>query len=190
LVQFPFKDISKCRATCYYGKPGSSWKSGKHDGIDLVSDGDKTILSVTDGFVIRSGINTSWGQYVVVRMADGRSIVYAHMSAGSRKVKEGDSIKAGQAIGTMGSTGNSTGPHLHIELQKKYYKSGSTDDIAAFLGIKNEVGKVQREVKEVTFEEAKQVVQKQAGLSDETMAFLLAYRYYDKLILKLAEAMQ
>ncbi len=141
-MTFPFKDPADCRVTAVYGVKGTRWASGKHDGIDIVSSGDKTILSVTDGKVIRSGVDKSWGQYVVVQIKDGRSLVYAHMLAASRKVSVGDTVSAGQAIGTMGSTGNSTGAHLHIELQIKYYQSGNTDDIAGFLGIENEVGEV------------------------------------------------
>lgn len=139
-MTFPFKDIYKVRVTCEYGRKGS-WSSGKHDGIDLVSDGDKTILSITDGRVIRSGWNDSWGEYVVVQMKDGRALIYAHMVKGSRKVMQMQEVKTGHPLGTMGSTGKSTGPHLHLELQKSYYKSGSVDDIAEFLGIENRVGK-------------------------------------------------
>jgi len=141
-MTFPFKNAGACRVTCIYGKAGGSWSSGKHDGVDIVSDGDKTILAVSGGTVIRSGINSSWGEYIVVQMTDGRAIVYAHMVSGSRKVAVGKTVTPGQAIGVMGSTGNSTGAHLHIELQKKYYQSGGTDDITEFLGIANQVGKV------------------------------------------------
>ena len=140
-MAFPFKNPVDCRVTCIYGKKGS-WSSGKHDGVDIVSDGDKTVLAVSAGKVIRAGWNDSWGYYVVVTMADGRSIVYAHMAKGSLKVSVGDTVKIGQAIGTMGDTGHSTGAHLHIELQKGYYKSGVVDDITEFLGIENKVGKV------------------------------------------------
>ncbi len=118
-AMLPFKDIAHTRVTCIYGKPGK-WKSGKHDGIDLVCDTDKTVLAVAAGKVIRSGLNSSWGEYIVIRLADGRSIVYAHFAKGSRKVVAGAQVTEGQAIGIMGNTGNSTGPHLHIELQKKY----------------------------------------------------------------------
>ena len=144
-MAFPFKDINKCRLTCIYGKPGTHWASGKHDGVDLVSDGDKTVISVCNGTVIRSKYTSDgWGQYVVVRMADGRSIVYGHLVKDRQKVCTGDTVKVGQVIGTMGNTGNSSGAHLHIELQKSYYLCGRTDDITNLLGIKNEEGKVKK----------------------------------------------
>lgn len=138
---FPFNNYKKCRVTCIYGKKGN-WSSGKHDGVDIVSDGDKTIYAVSEGLVIRSGVNKSWGEYTVIQMKDGRSIVYAHMVSGSRKLKVYQQVKEGDVVGIMGSTGNSTGAHLHIELQQLYYKAGRTGDITQFLGIKNEVGSV------------------------------------------------
>lgn len=137
---FPFRDMNHCRVTCIYGKPGEHWKSGKHEGIDLVSDGNKDILSVSQGTVIRSGWNDSWGQYIVTELRDGRAIVYAHLS--KRYVYVGSSVREGQLIGIMGSTGNSSGPHLHIELQRKYYQFNVTDDIAKYLGIENQLGVV------------------------------------------------
>lgn len=139
MILFPFRNIKQCRITCIYGTPGKLWASGKHDGIDIVSDGDKTILSVTDGKVIRvrNTGDAGFGQHVVIQMQDGRSLIYGHMVVGSAKVTVGQRVKAGQELGVMGNSGNSGGAHLHIELQKKYYKSGATDDIAEFLGIQN-----------------------------------------------------
>lgn len=139
-MSFPFKDIENCIVTNIYGKKNPIYTSGKHDGIDLVCSGNKTIISVSDGIVIRSGTNKSWGNFVVVQMKDKRAIVYAHLNTIYAKINS--SIKSGDNIGIMGNTGNSTGAHLHIEIQKKYYKAGSTDDIAKFLNIENKNGKV------------------------------------------------
>ena len=139
-MPFPFKNINECRLTYPYAIIDKAYSSGKHDGVDLVSDGDKTIISVTEGTVIRSGTNSSWGYYVVVENEQG-SIVYAHLS--SRAVNVNNKVKVGSKIGVMGSTGKSTAPHLHIEWQRKYYKSGDTLDICDLLGIKNVKGKVQ-----------------------------------------------
>ena len=51
-------------------------------------------------------------------------------------------VSEGQPLGIMGSTGNSTGAHLHIELQKNYYTAGLVDDITEYLGIENKVGAI------------------------------------------------
>ena len=138
---FPFRDIAECRLTNIYGKPNKNYSSGKHDGVDLVSDGDKTVLSISNGKVIRSGYSEAWGNYIVIEMQDGRAVVYAHLS--SRKVIVGEYVTAGRPIGVMGNTGNSFGAHLHIEIQRQYYKAGRVDDICAFMGIKNITGKVE-----------------------------------------------
>lgn len=181
---FPFKNYKNCRITCEYGIKGN-WKSGKHDGVDIVSDGDITILSVCDGKVIRSTHSLSWGNYVVVEMADGRSIVYAHLS--KRYVSVGEKVTAGQFIGVMGNTGNSTGAHLHIELQRNYYKCGDVDDITDFLQIENKKGTV---VMKLTLDESIEIIKQKAGLSDETIAFLLCYKYGNDLLIKLATAIK
>lgn len=139
---FPFKDFDNCVVTNIYGKPGN-YQSGRHDGIDIVCKGkDKMVHAVSSGVCIRSGYSKSWGEFVVVQMANGKSIVYAHLVTGSRKVEVASRISVGDIIGKMGNTGNSTGTHLHIELQTDYYQAGRTENIAEFLDIKNEVGKV------------------------------------------------
>ena len=117
-------------------------KAGKHDGVDLVSDGDKTIIAAAAGKVVSSNSNGSWGEHIAIKIADGRTLVYAHMVKGSRKVFVGAVVSEGQPLGIMGSTGNSTGAHLHIELQKNYYTAGLVDDITEYLGIENNVGAI------------------------------------------------
>lgn len=148
---FPFKEFDKCVVTNTYGKPGK-YESGKHDGIDIVCQGeDKTVYSVSSGICIRSGVNKYWGEFVVVQMANGKAIVYAHLEQGSRKFKVQQVVNVGMPIGKMGSTGNSSGEHLHIELQTDYYKAGRTENIAEFLDIKNEIGKVTwQDIKDLT----------------------------------------
>lgn len=135
---FPFKDINRCRLTATYGMTGNGWSCGRHQGVDLVSDGDPTVISVAEGKIIRSKYTPDgWGQYVVAELPDGRAIVYGHLVKGSQRVVTGDLVRVGQTIGTMGSSGHSSGKHLHLELQKKYYDPCLTDDITVFLGIKN-----------------------------------------------------
>jgi murein DD-endopeptidase MepM/ murein hydrolase activator NlpD len=136
----PYLDPKEVRLTQPYGVPGN-YAAGFHTGIDLVSDGDKRIFPICGGEVIRSRLYGDWGNYVVIRQHDGLYCVYAHMK--TRMVEVGQTVGKTKAIGIEGSTGNSTGSHLHIELQKKYYDPFSTINIADYLGIKNEVGPVE-----------------------------------------------
>lgn len=139
---FPFKEFDSCVITNIYGKPGN-YVSGKHEGIDIVCRGkSKIVYAVSSGVCIRSGWDKEWGSYVVIQMSNGKSIVYAHLVRGSRKVEVSDYVKVGDPIGKMGNTGNSKNAHLHIELQSDYYSPGRTENIASFLNIKNEIGQV------------------------------------------------
>ena len=88
-----------------------------HAGIDLAAPTGTPIVSATDGKVIQAGGNGGYGNLVTIRTDDGHEILYAHLS--KIGVKRGDKVKAGEQIGKMGSTGYSTGPHLHFEVQNK-----------------------------------------------------------------------
>ncbi|MFF7867795.1 transglycosylase family protein [Streptomyces qaidamensis] len=98
-----------------YRKAGSSWSKGYHTGIDFPVPTGTTVKSVAPGTVVSAGWGGSYGYQVVVRHADGRYSQYAHLSAIS--VRDGQSVSAGQRIGRSGSTGNSSGPHLHFEVR-------------------------------------------------------------------------
>ncbi|MEV0238589.1 transglycosylase family protein [Streptomyces sp. NPDC050674] len=98
-----------------YRKAGSSWSKGYHTGIDFPVPTGTTVKSVAAGSVVSAGWGGSFGYQVVVRHADGRYSQYAHLSAIS--VRDGQSVSAGQRIGRSGSTGNSSGPHLHFEVR-------------------------------------------------------------------------
>ncbi|MFD5741628.1 transglycosylase family protein [Streptomyces massasporeus] len=98
-----------------YRKAGSSWSKGYHTGIDFPVPTGTSVKSVAEGSVVSAGWGGSFGYQVVVRHADGRYSQYAHLSAIS--VRDGQSVSAGQRIGRSGSTGNSSGPHLHFEVR-------------------------------------------------------------------------
>ena len=117
-----------------------------HKGIDLVGT-DKTVRAVVGGVVGQSTIITDtanltseWGNYVRVDGEDGRLYYYCHLS--QRLVSRGDKISAGEALGVEGSTGKSTGSHLHLEVRE----NGKSIDPTAIIGIENIVGAV-REAK-------------------------------------------
>ncbi|QWB21710.1 MULTISPECIES: transglycosylase family protein [Streptomyces] len=98
-----------------YRKAGSSWSKGYHTGVDFPVPTGTSIRSVAAGSVVSAGWGGSFGYQVVVRHADGRYSQYAHLSAIS--VRDGQSVTAGQRLGRSGSTGNSSGPHLHFEVR-------------------------------------------------------------------------
>lgn len=98
-----------------YHAAGSSWSKGYHTGVDFPVATGTSVKSVAAGSVVSAGWGGSFGYQVVVRHADGRYTQYAHLSAIS--VKAGQSVTGGQRIGRSGSTGNSTGPHLHFEVR-------------------------------------------------------------------------
>lgn len=87
----------------------------KHNGVDFGSGRDTEIYSAADGKVILSKLGKGYGNYIIIEHNDGISTVYAHLNA--RNVEVGDRVSRGQLIGLSGSTGRSTGPHLHYEIR-------------------------------------------------------------------------
>ncbi|WKV76062.1 transglycosylase family protein [Streptomyces sp. PCS3-D2] len=98
-----------------YRVAGSSWSSGYHTGVDFPVATGTTVKSVGPGQVVSAGWAGAYGYQVVIRHTDGRYSQYAHLSA--LGVKSGQQVSGGQRIGRSGSTGNSTGPHLHFEIR-------------------------------------------------------------------------
>lgn len=88
---------------------------GNHTGTDVGAPKNKAIQSARGGVVTISTYNNSYGNYVVVQHDNGISTLYAHMT--SRAVKEGQVVTQGQTVGYVGSTGSSTGNHLHFEVR-------------------------------------------------------------------------
>jgi murein DD-endopeptidase MepM/ murein hydrolase activator NlpD len=98
-----------------YHQSGSSWSSGYHTGVDFAASTGTTVKSVANGTVVSAGWAGAYGNQVVIQHEDGRYSQYGHLS--SLSVSAGESVSAGQQIGAVGSTGNSTGPHLHFEVR-------------------------------------------------------------------------
>lgn len=93
-------------------------KPATHSGIDIPAPRGTSIMAAKSGVVITSSYNKSgYGQYVVISHGNGNTTLYAHMIQGSQKVKVGDTVKQGQVIGLVGTTGRSTGYHLHFEVR-------------------------------------------------------------------------
>ncbi|MGI5479526.1 transglycosylase family protein [Streptomyces lavendofoliae] len=98
-----------------YRKAGSSWSSGYHTGVDFAVPTGTSVRAVASGRVVSAGWGGAYGYQVVIRHEDGKYSQYAHLSA--LTVREGQRVGAGQRIARSGSTGNSTGPHLHFEVR-------------------------------------------------------------------------
>lgn len=86
-----------------------------HAGVDLASGMGTRILAAYDGKVIAAGYNNSMGNYIMIDHGDGLVTVYMHASA--LLVSTGQKVSRGQQIAKVGSTGNSTGPHLHFAVR-------------------------------------------------------------------------
>ena len=89
-----------------------------HTGIDIPASGGTSILAAKSGQVVTSAYHYSYGNYVVIDHGNGNSTLYAHMR--SRAVSEGQMVTQGQVIGYVGTTGSSTGNHLHFEVRDNY----------------------------------------------------------------------
>ncbi|MFJ8692396.1 transglycosylase family protein [Streptomyces roseolilacinus] len=98
-----------------YGKAGSSWSSGYHTGVDFPVPTGTSVKAVASGRIVSAGWAGAYGYQIVIRHHDGKYSQYAHLSA--LAVREGQSVSSGQRIGRSGSTGNSSGPHLHFEVR-------------------------------------------------------------------------
>ena len=102
------------RITSRYGVSSRIRKS-THTGLDIAAVTGTDIKVVADGTVISASYNGSYGNLVKVDHGNGVETWYAHTS--KMLVKAGDIVKAGDVIAKVGSTGNSTGPHLHLEIR-------------------------------------------------------------------------
>lgn len=90
--------------------------SSNHDGVDFAAAAGTPVRVVAGGTVVRAGVNGGYGNFVEVRHPDGTVTGYGHLQGFN--VKEGDVLARGQTLGRVGSTGNSSGPHLHLRARR------------------------------------------------------------------------
>ncbi len=86
-----------------------------HDGVDLAAPEDAPIRAIADGYVVFAGTYGSYGRLIVIRHNDKVTSHYGHCQ--KLNVEVGQRIAAGRIIGTVGSSGAATGPHLHFEIR-------------------------------------------------------------------------
>ncbi|MFE3579060.1 peptidoglycan DD-metalloendopeptidase family protein [Streptomyces vinaceus] len=111
-----------------FGQRGSMWSSGAHTGLDFPAPHGTTVVAAKAGRVEFAGWAGAYGRSVVIDHGGGIKTRYAHLSAIS--VGVGQEIAGGSPIGNVGTTGNSTGPHLHLEV----IVNGVQVDPARFIG--------------------------------------------------------
>lgn len=106
--------LSSYRISAGFGESSGLW-ANTHTGLDLSAPMGTPIMSVTNGVVTSVGYEGSYGNQIIVTTDDGEELWYCHLSTYAANV--GDEVRAGEVIGYVGSTGNSTGPHLHLEVR-------------------------------------------------------------------------
>lgn len=89
--------------------------SENHKGIDIGVPLNTEVMAVKGGEITKTGYSNSYGNYIGYKTYDGYNVFYAHLN--SVKSKVGDVVSQGQVIAYSGSTGQSTGPHLHYEIE-------------------------------------------------------------------------
>ena len=138
-MRYPFDKFS---LGTRYGEPGGSWKCGWHSGLDMVSvavGGDGLVYPLYKGEVAKIGHRGSYGKCVYVRHPDGFITLYAHLR--DVYVKVGMEVSEKTVLGAEGSTGNSSGRHLHIEVHRGDYKYPASIDPLEFIKERLEIMK-------------------------------------------------
>ncbi len=106
------------RITSEYGirKDPFTFRRSFHSGIDMSGDTGDPVYATADGVIVDASYDSRRGNNITINHTQGIKTIYMHLS--KLLVKKGDSVKKGQKIGLLGSTGRSTGPHLHYEVLK------------------------------------------------------------------------
>ena len=90
--------------------------SRMHQGIDFAAPICTPIYAAGDGVIEKAEVKGGYGNYILIHHDDGYDTAYAHLQAFANELKPGDRVRQGQVIGMVGTTGLSTGPHLHYEV--------------------------------------------------------------------------
>lgn len=117
--------------TSYSGEPRDPSCPGGffHHGIDYAFPMGTTVQAPASGTIASAGLNDGYGNAVVIDTGDGYHVLLGHLE--SIGVRVGQAVSAGDPLGLSGSTGNSTGPHLHLEVDGP---NGQSVDPTAYLG--------------------------------------------------------
>ncbi|WP_344565674.1 M23 family metallopeptidase [Streptomyces axinellae] len=97
-----------------FGQAGGRWQND-HTGQDFAAPNGTPVKAIHSGTVKEAGWAGSYGYRIVLKLADGTELWFCHLSSMTRSA--GEKVSTGDVIGRVGSTGNSTGPHLHVEVR-------------------------------------------------------------------------
>lgn len=138
MTKLPF--TGKFKITCEYGRKGNLWAAGIHGGIDMVGITSTKVYSICSGTVVYAGWESAanhkkgFGKYVKIQSTTGEFVYLAHLD--KVLVSVGTKVSPTTVVGIMGSTGNSTGPHTHVEIRR----NGVKINAANYMGVPNIVG--------------------------------------------------
>lgn len=142
-----------------------------HGGIDIAAPVGTPIKASTGGLISRREFSKSYGNVIYVENDDGTHARYAHMHKFEPGYRVGDRVQKGEVIGYMGSTGWSTGSHLHFEVRKDAYDKNSTiDPLALFKGKEANTAKSELKAAEAEAKDEKDVVGEDTIEGSDTVA--------------------
>ena len=118
--------------TARFGMSGGMWSSN-HTGLDFAAPTGTPIVAVANGVITETGSAGAYGNQTIETLEDGTEIWYCHQT--SIGVQTGQVVTGGQQIGTVGSTGNTTGPHLHLEVRPGGGDPVDPDQALVFHGV-------------------------------------------------------
>ncbi|WP_338451758.1 M23 family metallopeptidase [Niallia oryzisoli] len=139
-------------------------RQGQHMGIDIASSPGTSIYAVDNGLVSKSYYSDTYGNVVFIKHNDNFETVYAHLQ--ERTVQEGTRVKRGDCIGKMGSTGDSSGVHLHFEVHKSHWTVDKKNALNPMLAL----GEVKIGQAVAAAPKDQQVIETAGHLMDETKA--------------------
>jgi murein DD-endopeptidase MepM/ murein hydrolase activator NlpD len=119
--------LESYRISATFGASSYLWSS-VHTGLDMSAPSGTPIRAIANGVITETGYDGSYGNKTVLTLDDGTELWFCHQT--SIDVSVGDTVRGGEVIGTVGSTGNSTGPHLHLEV-----RPGAGDPVDPFTAL-------------------------------------------------------
>ncbi len=121
------------KITTGHGVAGPMWSTGHHTGVDYAAPAGTEVVAAARGTVVDVSSGGPYGNRIVIQHDDGYRTTYNHLSRVD--VHVGQSVDAGDHVGAVGSTGNSSGPHLHFEVSRggDGWSGGSFVDPAVWL---------------------------------------------------------